>query len=227
MDSTDQKSEVRITSTLLSGKPNENSAAVAVLVTMVLTFISVLCWQNPWLFQLLSASRHQVFVGLEYWRLFTMMAVHADLSHLAVNAAYVVCFGYLLYGYFGFWIYPTAMVILASLTTLVSLLTYPRGVVLIGASGLVYLMMSFWLVMYSFLERTVPFKKRLLRVIGITLIVLVPSTIQPEVSYRTHAIGAALGIIAASALFRLRKDQFRSLERIEVVRLEDPDSNPV
>ena len=63
MDSTDQKSEVRITSTLLSGKPKEKSAAVSVLITMVLAFISVLCWLDPWLFQLLSASRRQVFAG--------------------------------------------------------------------------------------------------------------------------------------------------------------------
>lgn len=223
MDSTDQKSEVRITSTLLSGKPKEESATVSILITMVLAFVSVLCWQDPWLFQLLSASRRQVFAGLEYWRLLTMIAVHADLPHLAVNAGFVVFFGYLLYGYFGFWIYPGAMLILASLTTLLSLFTYPRGVVLIGASGLVYVMVSFWLVMYSFIERTVPFKKRLLRVIGITLIVLVPSTIQPEVSYRTHAIGAGLGIIGAGAYFRLRKKQFRSLERFEVVAFEDLD----
>ena len=57
---------------------------------------------------------------LEYWRLLTTIAVHADLSHLAVNAGFVVFFGYLLYGYFGFWIYPVAMLILASLTTLLS-----------------------------------------------------------------------------------------------------------
>jgi rhomboid protease GluP len=218
-----EKSEVRITSTILFGKPKEESAPVSILITMVLVFISMLCWHDPRFFQLLSASRHQILVGLEYWRLLTTIAVHADLSHLAVNAGLVVFFGYLLYGYFGFWIYPVAMLILASLTTLLSLLTYPPQVVLIGASGLVYLMVSFWLIMYSFIERTLPLKRRLLRVIGITLIVFVPTTVQPEVSYRTHAIASGVGIIAAIAYFRLGKKQFRSLEVIEPEMLDDPD----
>jgi rhomboid protease GluP len=216
-----EKSEVRITSTTLSGKPKEESAPVSILITMVLVFISVLCWQDPELFQLLSASRQQVFAGVEYWRLLTTIAVHADLSHLAVNAGFVVFFGYLLYGYFGFWIYPIAMLILASLTTVLSLLTYPPQVVLIGASGLVYLMMSFWLVMYSFIQRTVPFKKRLLRVIGITLIVFVPTTVHPEVSYRTHAIASGVGIVAAIACFKSGKRRFRSLEVVELEMLDD------
>src|SRR5262245_23595032 len=161
-----EKSEVRIKSTLLSEKPKEESLPVSILITMLLAFISVLCWRDPRLFQVLSASSHQVLADHEYWRLLTSISVHADLSHLAVNAGFVVFFGYLLYGYFVFWIYPVAMLILASLTTLLSLLTYPPQVVLIGASGLVYSMVTFWLVMYSLIERTVPPKKRLLRIIG-------------------------------------------------------------
>jgi rhomboid protease GluP len=215
--------EVRIKSTLLSGKPKEESVPVSILITMVLIFISMLCWRDPGLFRLLSASPHQVLAGLEYWRLLTTIAVHADLSHLAVNASFVVFFGYLLYGYFGVWIYPVAMMILASLTTLLSLLTYPPQVVLIGASGLVYSMVSFWLVMYSLIERTVPAKKRLLRIIGVTLVVLVPTTIRPEVSYRTHAIASGVGIIAAIAYFQSGKKRFRSQEVIELETLDDPE----
>jgi membrane associated rhomboid family serine protease len=218
-----EKSVVRIRSTLLSGKPKEESVPVSILITMILAFVSVLCWRDPRRFQLLAASPHQVFAGLEYWRLLTTIAVHADLSHLAVNAGFVVFFGYLLYGYFGFWIYPVAMLILASLTTLLSLLTYPPQVVLIGASGLVYLMVSFWLVMYSLIERTVPPKKRVLRIIGIALIVLVPTTVRPEVSYRTHVIASGAGIIAAFAYFRAGRKQFRSHEVIELETLDDPE----
>jgi membrane associated rhomboid family serine protease len=218
-----EQPEVRIKSTLLSGKPREESIPVSVLITMVFIFISVLCWRDPGLFQLLSASPHQVFAGLEYWRLLTTLAVHADLSHLAVNAGFLVFFGYLLYGYFGFWIYPVAMLILASVTVLLSLLTYPPQVVLVGASGLVYSMVSFWLVMYSLIERTVPPKKRLLRIIGIALIVLFPTTVRPEVSYRTHAIAAGAGIVAAIAYFRSGKKRFRSQEVIELEMLDDAE----
>ncbi len=212
--------EVRIRATLLSGKPGQESVPVSLLVAMAIVFVTLLCWRDPELLRRMSASRDQVFEGPEYWRLLSAIGVHADLAHLAVNTLFVLFFGYLLCGYFGFWIYPGAMLLLASLTNLVSLLTYPPGVALIGASGLVFVMMSFWLVVYAFVERTLPLKKRLLRVAGIAIIVFVPTTVQPEVSYRTHFIGCGIGALAAVVYFLSRKRWIRSME---VVELEPPE----
>ncbi len=210
-----EESEARITRTLLSNKPKEESVPVSLLIGMVIVFTAMLCWRNPEIFRLLSASREQAIARHEWWRLSSTIVVHADASHLAVNTCLVVFFGYLLYGYFGFWIYPVAMVILASLTNLLSLLTYPADVVLIGASGLAYLMASFWLVLYSSIERTIPLQKRLLRTTGIALIVFVPTTVQPEVSYRTHFIACGIGSAAALLYFLARRRQIRSLEVVE------------
>ena len=207
--------EARITSTLLSAKPREESTAVSLVVGMAIAFGSVLCWRNPDLGRLLAASRSQAVDQGEFWRLLTTIAVHADLAHLAVNIPLVVFFGYLLFGYFGPRIYPAAMLLLAALATLFSLLTYPPRAVLIGASGLVYLMLGFWLVLYALIERTLPPTKRLLRIVGIALIVLVPTTVQPEVSYRTHFIACGLGVIAAVPYFLANRKRFRSLEVIE------------
>jgi rhomboid protease GluP len=212
--------ELRIRATLLSGKPRPESVPASLLAGMVLVFVAVLCWRDPALFGRMSASRFQVVGHKEYWRLLSAIGVHADLAHLGVNMVFVLFFGYLLYGYFGVWVYPAAMLILAAMTNLLSLLTYPPDVALIGASGLVYVMMCFWLVLYALVERTLPFKKRLLRISGIALIVLVPTTVQPEVSYRTHFIGCGVGAIAGVAYFLGRRTQIRS---VEVVELEPPD----
>ena len=208
--------EERIRSTLLSQKPRKGSRVAAGLSGLILSFVTLVCWQDPELYRLLAATPKNVFEAQEYWRLATMICVHADMRHLVSNGFFVIFFGYLLYGYFGFWLFPATMLVLGSFTSLISLLTYSANVRLLGASGLVYLMVSFWLTMYIFVERTFSLKKRLLRAIGISLIVLLPTTLHPNVSYRTHVIGCVLGIIAGILYFQIRKDRIRSLEFIKM-----------
>lgn len=208
--------EARIKRTLLSQRPREGSRLAAGLSGLILLFVSLVCWQDLELYRLLAATPEKVFEDGEYWRLATMMCVHADMRHLLSNGFFVIFFGYLLHGYFGFWLYPATMLVLGSLTSLISLLTYPANVRLLGASGLVYIMVSCWLTMYIFVERTVSLKKRLLRTIGISLIVLLPTTVQPHVSHRTHVIGCVMGIIAGILYFQIRKERIRSLEFVEM-----------
>ncbi len=215
-----EKVEVRIKSTLLSQKPREESLLIALVSVMVLLLGSLLCWQDPSLLNLLAASRNQVVGDQEYWRLLTTTVIHADLTHFLSNAILFSLFTFLLYGYFGFWLFPVAVAVLGSLTNYLSLLTYPENTQLIGASGLVYLMAGFWLTVYVLVERTHPLKRRVLVATGIALIVLVPSSLSPGVSYRTHAIGCGVGIIAALGYFQARKEQIRSLETF---RMEEVD----
>ena len=128
-------------------------------------------------------------------------------------------FAYLLYGYFGFWIYPVGVVVLGSLTNYCSLLTYTGNIQLVGASGVVYLMVGFWLTLYVLVQRTRSLSKRILHAVGIGFIVFVPTNLSPEVSYRTHAIGFALGVMAAIGYFQARRDWIRSLETLEIEAL--------
>jgi rhomboid protease GluP len=213
--------EVSIKSTLLSQKPREESLLIALLSVMVLLFVSLFCWRNPSLLNLLAASRHQVVGEQEYWRLLTTIAIHADLTHFLSNAILFAFFTFLLYGYFGFWLFPVAVAALGSLTNYLSLLTYPENIQLIGASGLVYLMAGFWLTAYVLVERSHPLKRRVLVALGIALIVLVPSNLSPQVSYRTHAIGCGIGIIVALGYFQARKEQIRSLETFQIEEVDE------
>ncbi len=213
--------DIRIKSTLLSQKPREGSLLIAILSVMMLLFVSLLCWRDPSLLNLLAASRHQVVEEQEYWRLLTTTAIHADLTHFLSNVILFAFFTFLLYGYFGFWVFPVAVAALGSLTNYLSLLTYSENIQLIGASGLVYLMAGFWLTAYVLVERSHPLKRRVLVALGIALIVLVPSSLSPQVSYRTHAIGCGIGVIVALGYFLARKEQIRSQETFQIEEVDE------
>lgn len=191
---------------------------------MSLLFLTLLQWKGARPDPGFAAMGDRIFDQNEYWRLLTTIGVHADVSHFLVNAPLFFLFSYLLYGYFGFWIYPVLTLVVGSLTNCFSLLTYPPNTILVGASGVVYLMAGFWLSAYILIERSLSLGRRLLRSAGFGLIVLVPSSFQEQVSYRTHAIGFALGVTMALVYFLLRKNAIRSAEVIEEESAPEPAS---
>jgi rhomboid protease GluP len=213
-------SSYRVRETLLTRKPREWSLEVAVLAIAVMQGTSLLAWRDgEALLPVLAASAEGVLERGEYWRLLTAVAVHVDVMHLLSNAVLLAILAYLLYGYFGFWIFPALGLAMAALTNYFSLLTYPPAVSLVGASGLVYWMTGFWLSIYLLVERRVEPGKRVLRAVCLGLLVLLPSGFQPEVSYRAHAIGLGLGLVSALVFFRLRRQSIRAAE---VVQVEEP-----
>jgi len=215
-----------IVETLLSRRPRSGSLPVAVLSVMLMLFLSLLQWRSGPDFSIgFGAISERIFRQGEYWRLLTSIGVHADLGHFAVNGILFLLFSYLLYGYFGFWVYPTLTLLLAALANYLSLMTYPPNTILVGASGVVYLMAGFWLTLYALIERKLPLHKRILRLTGVGLIVLFPSFLEVHVSYRTHAIGCALGISLAVAYFLLFKETIRSAEVVEEVGVDEEKKN--
>lgn len=210
----------RVRETLLSQKPRKWSLEVAALSIVAIQAVSLLAWQNAGaLLPALAANSEAVVHRHEYWRLLTAVAVHADVMHVVSNAVLLAFFAYLLFGYFGFWVFPVLGLVMAALTNYVSLLTYPPDVLLLGASGLVYWMAGFWLSIYLLVERSVAPGKRVLRAVCLALLVLSPSTFQANVSYRTHAIGLGLGVISALVYFQRHR---RSIRAAEVLELEEP-----
>ena len=210
-----QQQSFRVRETLLSQKPRENSALIAFAGVLVILVVTLLCWkEGDTTYRLLAAAPERVFHGGEYWRLLTAMGVHADLKHFLSNAVLFFFFAYLLYGYFGGLVFPLLTLLLGSLVNYLSLMTYAEGIHLVGASGLVYLMAGFWLTMYVLVERRLALKKRLLRSVGVGLIVLMPAVLQPSVSYRTHAIGFFTGVTAGIICFWAGKRRIRAAEVI-------------
>lgn len=203
--------------THLSRKPSRRGFFVALASVAVLLAASVVYWTDPeGLGALLPASRESVFANGEYWRLATSILVHADFRHFLSNVVVFALLAFLLYGYYGPWVYPGLAIGLGSLVTALSLRTYQGGTLLLGASGVVYLMAGFWLTLYLFVERRVGPGKRLMRAIGFGLIVLVPTAVEPQVSYRSHAIGFASGVAAALVYFSRHRERLRGEERVEL-----------
>jgi membrane associated rhomboid family serine protease len=215
-------SEMIIRETFLSRKP-ERSSSLAGLASIITIFVSsVIYWENRWnLAQWLPASGETVIHQHQYWRLLTGILVHSDFMHFFSNSIPLAFFSSLLFGYFGFTIFPLLMLALGCLIHLISLMTYPPEATLVGASGVVYCMAGFWLTLYVLIERRYSIANRLMRCIGFFLIVFVPSTFDPSVSYRAHAIGFVCGILSAILYFVKNKTHIREAETLE---LEEADA---
>jgi rhomboid protease GluP len=210
----------RVRETLLSRKPREWSLEVAGLCLCVVLGVSLLAWRNgAALLAALAATSDGVFERREYWRLLTAMAVHVDVAHVLSNIFLLIFFTYLLFGYFGPWVFPALSVAMGGLTNYLALLTYSPNVTLLGASGLVYWMAGFWLSMYLLVQRSVRPGTRVLRVVCLALLVLLPTSFQPNISYRSHAIGLGLGVVSALVYFWRKRESIRAAE---VLEMEEP-----
>lgn len=199
---------------MLAEPPRPNSLLVALTATSLLWLVSAYAWnQGDRVAELLAADSTKIWDASEAWRLLTAVAVHADGSHLLANSLLFCLLAYLLYGYYGFWVFPVATGILGATANWLALWTYlPQRVRLVGASGVVYLMAGFWITLYVLVERRYPLRRRLLRCAGVFLVVFLPTTVEPTVSYRTHWIGLALGVTFAAAYFLVFRERIRRAE---------------
>jgi rhomboid protease GluP len=213
--------EVTVRETWLTRKPAEGSALVAAASFLAIMGASLLFWTN-WagLASSYPASPEQVFEQGQYWRVFTSMLVHGDMVHLLSNAVGLCGLSYLLYGYFSYKIYPCLVLGAGAVVTLITLATYPPHTNLVGASGAIYLMAGFWLTLYICLERRYSLGKRILRSVGFLIIVLIPTSYNPQTSYRAHAIGFGVGVLVAVVYFLFNKDRFRFAEEVDIT-IED------
>jgi rhomboid protease GluP len=212
----------RLRRTLISQKPERAQGWVALVGVLLLCLGSVIYWAEvPGWSERLAASRELVFARHEFWRLFTTLLVHGDLHHLLSNCLLFFILSYLLYGYFGARVFPLLSAVCGALTMALTLLTYDDKVVLIGASGMVYLMAGIWVALYLFIERRHTVRGRLVRTVGFTLGLLMPSVFDPVVSYRAHAIGFALGLPVGAAYFFARRTRIRAAEVSELLQPED------
>jgi len=206
-----------VTETLLSRKPARGSLGVAGASVLLLLAGSLVYWTNAaGLAGYLPASREEVFGRSQYWRLLTSILAHSDLEHFAANALVFGLLAFLLYGYYGALVFPGLSLLTGALTIALSLATYEPATHLVGASGVVYWMGGFWLSLYLLVERRVGPGKRILRAAGFSILVFLPTVLEPEVSYRTHAIGFGLGVAFGLAYFAARKPALRAAERMEM-----------
>ena len=93
-----------------------------------------------------------------------------------------------------------------------TLWTYPEQATLVGASGVVYFMVGFWVISYFFIERAAKKTKRILTALGVSLILFFPTEYEPHVSYTAHAIGFMVGVASGVSYFFLNRSKIRKSE---------------
>jgi rhomboid protease GluP len=211
---------LRVLRTMLSYPPRKSASIVAAFSVLVLALGASMSWSNfhnaeQWM----SASRDLVFDKREYWRLFTTLFVHADAGHLVSNSALYAILSFLLYGYFGVFVFPVASWLLAIPMTAFALKTYPGDTQLIGASGLVHLMGGIWLSLYLLIATNKSLRQRTLRSVGVMLGIFFPTSFEAKTSYRVHFIGLAIGLSAGALYHLVNRKQLHAHE----VKYRDPE----
>lgn len=172
---------------------------------------------------LLSANGYLVFEKKEYWRLFTTTLLHADLNHLSHNAFFFAGLSALLYHYFGLWVFPFLSVLVGGLINLVVLSYYPPEVTLVGVSGVVYFMASFWLTLYILIEKRQKLWIRLVHAVAVSLIFLFPEVFESRVSYLAHGMGFLFGPPVGIIYYLFMRKEIRSKDEwIEIHKENDP-----
>lgn len=147
-------------------------------------------------------SGQALYGGHEYWRLLTSLCAHADLSHLLGNALIFLVFGWMLKAYFGLIAFPIASFTVGLITNLLTVSLYDPGIRLLGASGMAYGMVALWLVFYIRHDSDHRVPVRIFRAVGFALVMMFPTTFEPQVSYLAHAIGFGIGLLAGLILLR-------------------------
>ncbi len=142
-------------------------------------------------------------------RLFSSMLLHSGLDHFLANMVLLVPFGGFTAAYYGVWAFPVICVTLGVATHFLTILTYPPYLGLVGSSGLLYVLFGFWLVLYAFVESHLPWTRRIFRLAGFSLMMLIPHSYSPKTSYRAHYIGLGLGILAALVFYALNRTKLK------------------
>lgn len=209
--------------TLLSRKPHPMAAFAMALTTLVVVLLSIAAWTDfagadSWM----SASRDAVFNQHQYWRAWTTLFVHGDGKHLLSNSFLFFVLGTFLVGYFGIARVLLSALFFGGLTNLFVLQGMPLQTQLIGLSGVVFWMGGAWLILYFLIDRKRTLMHRFLRAMGVGLVLFMPAeAFDPSISYKSHFIGFALGIIAGLLYFWLNKRTLREAEIYEAAPIDD------
>ena len=134
------------------------------------------------------------------FRGFFSLFIHADFGHLTSNLVLLVPFGWLLKNYFGYVAFPVIAIMGGVITNILTIFFYKQNYYetsLVGASGMVYAMVSQWTLLYLRWDKRYSIGERLLRALGVIMMLLIPTQYSPTTSYLAHGIGFAVGVICA------------------------------
>jgi rhomboid protease GluP len=175
----------------------------------------------------LSASQSLVFEKGEYWRLFTTSFVHGDLEHFLSNSLMLFILTYFVTSFYGV---LTSIGVSFSMGMLINFITisqYNQDTTLVGASGIVYFLWGFWLILYVCIEKQMSLIRRLVRVMGIFFILLIPTTYSPNTSYMAHYVGLIIGMVNGLIYYGLNYSKILSFEVWDFKLIHPPTAEEI
>lgn len=214
--------------TWLTRRPGDRSWAWVFAVAGTLIVLAQLSWRWPGLLEIMPVSPVSVFEHREWWRPWTACLVHADLAHLLSNLFFLVIFGRYVGSYFGAVAFPVLPFLLGGIANLLVLRSYSESTLIMGASGVVNIVGGMWLALFFFISRQYSLRSRLLRGVGVGLLLFAPQEFRPEVAERVHLAGFLIGLTAGGSWFLWNRGRFRAAEVWEEISDEntvDVDSN--
>jgi rhomboid protease GluP len=212
----------RLTENWLTRKPKPQALEQSLFIVFVLFVASFFFWTG--LFQAddwMPASAYQVFHEHQYWRLWTGLFAHGDAGHLLSNTFLFLPFSYFLLGYFSPLLFPFLGIAMGGVINFLVLKEMPEHTSLIGISGVVYWMGAVWLSLYLLIDRRESLRRRVAKVLFISMVLFVPETYKPETSYLSHFVGYFLGVLSAIAFYALKRREFLAAEVYEKIEEEE------
>jgi rhomboid protease GluP len=172
--------------------PRKSSVWPALVLATLFVLVSLASWSG------FSAdiTLNNLKADGQYWRLLTALFVHADFGHILSNTTPFLFFGWTLYSYFGWIAFPVVPLIIGVVSNALTVMNYDPRTHLLGASGMVYGMVSLWLVLYVYHDLRRTLKQKVLSAILFTSLLLLPDKLQSNVSYLAHFSGFSLGIVS-------------------------------
>lgn len=178
----------------LAAKPQLRCLTVPIFMTLAFAAVSLAYWYDPVKYPF-WVSRESVFIEGKYWKLFTALFVHSDMLHLLSNLPLFLIFGWHLRTFFGFRIFPLVAILAGIASNFLTIYFYHDQTRLLGASGMLYAMVSLWLFYYVKFETSYSFWTKVMRATAFALVLLFPTTFQENVSYMAHFWGFICGIL--------------------------------
>jgi rhomboid protease GluP len=209
----------------LTRKIDSAAAAVAAFLTLSLLAGSLLYWNNSLnAEQWMAATRTDVLTNHQWWRAWTTLFVHADAKHLLSNSLLFFILGSFVFGYFGYLAFPVLAFAAGGLTNLMVLAGMRPETQLIGASGVVFWMGGFWLVLYFLIDRRKSLTQRALRATGVGIVLFFPAeAFDPGISYMSHLLGFFSGIMFGAIFYLFNRRKIQRAEIKEVIFEVDED----
>ena len=176
---------------------------------------------------LLAASPKAVFENKEYWRLFTSTLIHGDLAHILSNSFSLSIIGYAVASQYGLYIFPIFSFLMGIFINLIVISTYSNNTTLVGASGVVYFLWGFWLVLYILIQKDVSINRRFMKVTAVGIFILAPSSYKANVSYLAHGVGLILGLASGFFYYFIKRSEIIAAEQWEIITEDDDDLSDI